>query len=181
VAGAPATLASGQIATFEAATPFRVKSQDNAHPFYVGQMMSGCNVTGARTNGLGDEEYVNLVPPAQFLHKYVFFTDPSYGTTNLALTRVKAGGAFQDVSIKCLGTVTGWKPVGGSQDVEVTTVDLVRNNAGLGSCKNGSQVAESAGPFGVVVWGTDNYASYGYPAGGNVAPINAVVVPTVPR
>jgi hypothetical protein len=181
IPGAPPVLASGQVVNFEAASPFRVKSQDNAHPFYLGQMMAGCNVSNARTSGLGDEEYVNMVPPAQFLNKYVFFTDPSYGTTNLALTRVKTGGKFQDVTVKCLGTVTGWKPVGGSQDYEVATVDLVRNGTGLGTCKNGSQVAESAGPFGVVVWGTANYASYGYPAGGNVAPINAVVIPTVPR
>jgi hypothetical protein len=31
------------------------------------------------------------------------------------------------------------------------------------------------------VWGTDFYASYGYPAGGNIGTINEVVVPPVPR
>ena len=29
----------------------------------------------------------------------------------------------------------------------------------------------------IVVWGTDRYSSYGYPAGGNARKINDVVVP----
>jgi hypothetical protein len=37
----------------------------------------------------------------------------------------------------------------------------------MGTCVNGHHSAESAAPFGIVVWGTDAYASYGYPAGGN--------------
>ena len=49
----------------------------------------------------------------------------------------------------------------------VATVDLVRAGVGIGTCVNGLHVAESDGPFGVVVWGTDAYASYAYPAGGN--------------
>lgn len=32
------------------------------------------------------------------------------------------------------------------------------------------------GAFGITVWGTDYYASYCYPAGGNVGAINNVVV-----
>jgi hypothetical protein len=42
-------------------------------------------------------------------------------------------------------------------------------------------VAESNAPFGIVTWGTDYYASYGYPAGGNVGAINRVVVLPIPR
>jgi hypothetical protein len=180
VAGAPATLAAGQLAEFQATTAFRVKSQDAAHPFHLAQIMSGCMVSGG--NGeLGDEEFVNVVPPAQFLQKYVFFTDPSYGTTTLAVTRLKTASGFKDVNIKCLGNVTGFTPVGSSGEVEVATVDLVRDRRGLGTCANGSQTAESEGPFGITVWGLDRFSSYAYPAGGNVAPINAVSVPPVPK
>ena len=68
---------------FQATGPFVVKSQDDNHPFYVGQVMTGCNVTGGGRGGcLGDEEYVNILAPAQFLTKYVFFSDPTYATTN---------------------------------------------------------------------------------------------------
>jgi hypothetical protein len=42
-------------------------------------------------------------------------------------------------------------------------------------------VADSDGPFGVVVWGLDSLASYAYAAGGNVRALNAVVVPPSPK
>ena len=192
VPGAPATLARGAIGSFQATGSFIVKSQDKDHPFYVGQMMAGAKVTSGSRPGasvslgfvpmdLGDEEFVNVLPPAQFLTKYVFFTDPTYSTTNLVLTRVKGAGGFKEVKVGCLGAVSGWKPVGTSGQYESAEVELVRGNTGVGSCKNGPQVAESDGQFGLVVWGTDTYASYAYPGGGNVGSINTVVVDPVPK
>jgi IgGFc binding protein len=180
VADAPVSLAAGKAVIFESATAFSVRSQDAAHPFQLTQMMSGNTLVNS-SNRSGDEEFVNIIAPAQFLQKYVFFTDPSYSTTTLALTRIKSGGAFRDVSIRCSGKVTNWKPVGTNGDVEVATVDLVRDGNSVGNCKNGSQTAESDGPFGIMVWGLDVAASYAYPAGGNVAAINAVVVPPTPN
>ncbi len=175
----PATINSGQVVDFETVGAFTVTSQDAEHPFYLGQLMSGCNVQGG--GGLGDEEYVNILPPAQFLNKYVFFTDPTYPTTNLVVTRVNDGDGFKDVSIDCLGNLSGWLPVGSSGRYEVTNVDLIRLGAPNGTCNNGPHTAESEGQFGIMVWGLDNYSSYAYPAGGSVAPINTVVVPPVPK
>lgn len=182
-AGAPMTLTAGQVVDFERDTAFVIKSQDDKHPFYLAQTMSGCSVNGGSRDDacLGDDEYVNLVPPAQYLQKYIFFTDPSYRFTTIAVVRKKTASGFKDVNIACLGALTGWKPVGGSADYEFTTAELVWNGAGKGTCKNGGQTATSDGAFGVMVWGMDNYASYGYPAGGNIAPINAVVVPPTPK
>jgi hypothetical protein len=188
----PSTLGSGQFADFEVTGPFTITSQDNDHVFYVTQMMPGCQVTGGSRPGItpgvdvqlgltecfGDEEFLDVLPPAQWLSKYVFFTDPTYGTTNLTVTRMKSPTGFKDVSIDCIGTVTGWKPVGSGGKYEVTDTDLVRATRGTGSCTNGGHVATSDAPFGLVVWGLDEFASYAYPAGGNVASINTVVVPT---
>jgi hypothetical protein len=109
----------------------------------------------------------------------VFFTDPTYGTTNLVLTRVRGKDGFDDVSVDCLGKVSGWQPVGGGGMFEFTNVDMLRG--GNGACMNGHHTADSKGRFGLVVWGLDTWSSYGYPAGGSVAPINDVVVPTTPR
>lgn len=183
VAGAPATLKAGEVVDFERNTAFVIKSQDDKHPFFLAQTMSGCQVNGGTRDDacLGDDEYVNLVPPAQFLQKYVFFTDPSYKFTTVAVVRKKTASGFKDVNIACLGPLTGWKPVGGSTEYEFATAELVWKGVGKGTCKNGGQVASSDGAFGVMVWGMDNYASYGYPAGGNIAPINAVVVPATPK
>ncbi len=79
------------------------------------------------------------------------------------------------MTIDCLGTVSGWKSIGGSTLYEFTNVDLARG--GTGPCTNGQHTAKSAGRFGLVVWGLDTWASYAYPAGGSASPINEVVVP----
>jgi hypothetical protein len=183
VAGAPSTLKLGQQVDFEGTGAYTVKSQDDKHPFYIGQMMTGCNVTGGSVGGcLGDEEFVNVMPPAQFLSSYVFFTDPTYQTTTLTFVRVKGAKGFQDVKLDCLAAaVTGWKPVGASTTYEWATVDLIRNGMGNGMCQNGPHSAKSDAPFGITVWGLDSYSSYGYPAGTNVASINTVVIPPNPQ
>jgi hypothetical protein len=180
VTGAPAALNVGQVAEFEATGPFTMSSQDSMHPFYVGQYMSGCSVTsgsraGAAGGCLGDEEYVNILPPAQWLASYVFFTDPTYTTTNLVVVRKAGTTGFQDVTIDCLGTIGGWQPVAGGSDYQITNVDLQRDTP-VGTCTNGRHTATSAGAFTIMVWGLANFASYAYPAGGNVGKINPVVV-----
>jgi hypothetical protein len=189
-AAPPTTLTEGQVVDFETPLAFVVKSQDNNHPFFVGQVMTGCEVTGGSRPGctnnsgccLGDEEYVNILPPAQFLQSYVFFTDPTYPTTNLVFTRVKGTAGFQDVSLDCLtAPLTGWKNIDTAGNYQLTNVDLIRGGTQNGKCNNGPHTATSNGAFGVMVWGLDEYSSYAYPAGGNVAPINSVVVPPTPH
>ncbi len=176
-AGAPTTVGLGQKVDFEAVGAFTIKAQDNKHPFYLGQIMTGCNNFG----GLGDEEYVNILPPAQYLRKYVFFSDPTYPTTNLVFIRTKDMAGFKDVTLDCYGKVGGWKPVGKSGNYEITNVDLIRLGAPNKGCNNGPHTASSDGRFGIMVWGLDNYSSYAYPAGGSVATINDVVVLPIPK
>lgn len=185
--GAPAGLGLGQVVDFATTEAFTVRSQNAAHPFLMAQRMDTANIPGGTRPGatdenfpikeLGDEEFVVMLPPAQFLQDYVFFTDPSFATTNLVLTRVKQDGAFADVTVDCLGVVGGWKPVGDEGLTEWTTVDLVRADIGVGGCTNGHHTAGSDGPFGVVVWGLDSYSSYAYPAGGSTRALSDVVVP----
>jgi hypothetical protein len=190
VAGAPASLSQGQIVDFKATGPFRAASQDADHPFSIAQIMDTSNIEGGTREGatapgyppnLGDEEFVIMLPPDQFLSSYVFFTDPAYPTTNLAVTRVKTSAGFYDVEIDCLGALSGWQPVGKDGRFEVTTVDLIRAEVGVKGCSNGRHTAESKGPFGIVVWGLDSYSSYAYPAGGNAAKLSDVTVPPVPN
>ncbi|MBZ5713368.1 IgGFc-binding protein [Nannocystis pusilla] len=184
--GAPTALSAGQVVQFQTTSFFTVRSQDPNHPFLFSQYMSGTK-SGTRPGcasqvlnlscGLGDEEWVSLLSPKQFQNRYVFFTDPTYGTTNLVIIRAKQDGVFADVTVECLGTVTGWQPVGAEGTYEVAHVDLERGNVPTGMCGTSRHLAESEGPFGVVVWGTDVYASYGYPAGSDIAKINEVELP----
>jgi hypothetical protein len=149
--------------------------------------MTSCDLPGGSRPGtlsttqtsLGDDEHVIVVPPAQFLSRYVFFTDPTYGTTNLVITRAAVAGRFSDVRVDCLGVVSGWRAVGTDGRFETTDVDLVRAGVGVATCTNGGHVAESGAPFGLTVWGEDYYASYAYPAGTSAATL-ASFEPLVP-
>jgi hypothetical protein len=201
--GVPATLALGQVTDFHATGQFIVRSQDAQHPFYMSAHMTGAGLydpdqqtppTGP-ADGRGDAEFVNVVPPAEYLDKYVFFTDPTYSETNLVLVRVKGPAGFADVKLDCAGVLTGWQPLGAAGKYEFTRVDLVRHNfQPQGGCNNGRHEIDSKQPFGLTVWGwgsaeTGNlgagfytqYVSYAYPAGAGVAPINTVEVSTVPK
>ena len=178
-AGAPATLNRGQTAIFLTDQPFLVSSQDADHPFYMAAHMTGGSTNG---DGVGDPEYTNLVPPKQYLAYYLFATDPTYQHTALVFVRQKGSDQqFHDVNLACLGAVPDWQPVGGSGQYEVSRIMLVNDGVGIGACNNGVQTATSDVPFGLWIWGYDPYASYGYPGGMSVAPINQVVVPPVPR
>lgn len=176
--GAPATLGVGQLVEFEATGPFDVKSQDAMHPFYLAGHMTGGSVAG----GLGDPETVNIAPPAQYLEKYIFFTDPTYSETNLVLVQGKdSTGAYPPVTLDCVAApLTGWEPVGTS-GYQYTRIDVQTGHMPVGNCDNGLHTVSSTAPFGITVWGFDQYVSYAYPAGASVKPINNVVVPPTPQ
>lgn len=178
--GGPQTINRGQAVQFETGTPFTVTSQDADHPFMLFQYMSSSNHVA---DGHGDPDFVYSVPPAQFMKQYVFFTDPTYPETNLVITRARGSDAqFHDVTLDCLGPITGWQPVG--PDLEFARVDLVTGNfTAVGACNTGRREISSDAPFGLQVWGwgTPNTSqftanvSYGYPGGMNVKPINSVI------
>ncbi|MEM1031579.1 MAG: IgGFc-binding protein [Myxococcota bacterium] len=185
--GAPTTLALGEVVEFSAPGPFVVESQDEDHPYYMAQYMTGLSHINSSTNE-GDPEWVNVLPADQYLDRYVFFTDPTYSETSLVVVRARdSSGMFRDVDLDCAGPLQGWTPLG---DYEFTRLDLVTGNfENVGNCSNGRHEIESDGPFGVTVWGwgssvaspSTSAVSYGYPAGASVRSINAVEVPPIPR
>ncbi len=201
--GGPTTLSFGQIAEFSTSQPFVVRSQDAAHPFVLLSYMTGASAVndGTTLEGYGDPDVVRVVPPAQFLSRYVFFTDPTYPETNLVVVRKRAEAGFADVVLDCAGTLSGWAPLGSDGQLEYTRTDLVRHNfQPQNGCDNGRREMHSDAPFGLWVWGwgspesqpetdsgcTNNlpgyscYVSYGYPAGEGLQILNDVDVP-VPR
>jgi hypothetical protein len=174
--GAPASINRGQSVEFSSADAFTVQSADDKHPFYLAGHMTGANSV-APANGPGDPETVNTVPPQQWLSSYVFLTDPTYRTTNLVFVRQKPKDQpFREVTLDCLGTLTGWKAIGSAGLYEFTTVDLIADGKKNGTCDNGVHTAKSDAPFGLTVWGWDLYVSYAYPAGMGVRKINNVIV-----
>jgi hypothetical protein len=190
--GAPTTLNVGQVVTFSTIAPFTVTSQDSAHPFYMSAHMTGAETLQGGQGVRGDPEFVNIIPPAEWLPSYVFFTDPTYSETNLVIVQGKdSSGAFAPVTLDCQGSaVTGWLPVGNSGKYQYALVDLSTGDfQAVGNCNNGRHEITSTAPFGLTVWGWGSeatgaiyseYVSYAYPAGASVQPINTVVVQPVP-
>jgi hypothetical protein len=187
IAGVPLSIQRGTVVDFRTDQPFIVRSQDAMHPFSFAQMMTSSTVPSGSREGalepyqgrlLGDEEFVIAMPPAQFLRRYVFFTDPSYPTTSLTIVRERTmAGAFAPVNIGCVGDVSGFRPVGSDGRFEYANVDLLRAGRSASGCTNGRHTAQSDAPFGITVWGLDSYSSYAYPAGGNAAVLAAIPVP----
>jgi hypothetical protein len=56
---------------------------------------------------LGDPDYVNIIPDDQFLDRYVFFIDYTYSDSTLTVVRRKNASGLHDVTLDCLGKVTG--------------------------------------------------------------------------
>ncbi len=184
--GAPSKIDLGKIYEFNAAGPYVVASQDDKHPFYVAQYMTGAKQISDAA-GEGDPEWVNITPTAQFLPSYVFFTDPTYPETSLVVLRKKdQNGMFHDVKLDCAGKLGGWQKLG---ELEYTRIDLVTGNfQNVGNCSNGRHEIISDAPVGLTVWGWGGYSafysqyvSYGYPAGASVKPINNVTVVPNPK
>jgi hypothetical protein len=167
--GAPSVLSAQELVEFDAPGPFVVRSQDANHPFYFASYMTG----GQSFDGDGDPDFVNVVPPAQYLPRYTFFTDPTYPETNLVIIRARdpSTGLLPDVTLDCAGLLGGWQQVDIEDKYEMTRVDLSTGNfQGVGACNNGVHSIEAAlaavpptdgasppSPrFGVTVWGWGN-------------------------
>ena len=67
-----------------------------------------------------------------------------------------------------------WRPLGTDGTIEHTWLVLTKDGKGTSvggkTCKYGRHEASSAGAFELYVWGTDTFASYGYPAGAGSRP-----------
>ncbi len=75
----PAVVNLGEYYEIRTPTPFVVSSQGDTHPFSMFTYMTGSGELGE--GGNGDPDFVRLVPPLQYLKRYVFFTDPTYPFT----------------------------------------------------------------------------------------------------
>lgn len=115
-----------------------------------------------------------------YLSHYPFFVDPTYATSSLVIVGEKGPEGFAAVALSCLGTVTGWQPVGTEGKYEVAHVELYRAGvAEVPARATSRHEASTASPFGITVWGTDRYSSYAYPAGGNARTLNEVDITPV--
>ena len=175
-AGAPLTMAAGELALFRAraSEPFIIRSRDAEHPFYLGAHMSGGggdpNFGIPTFGGMGDPDFVNVVPTGQYMSSYSFYADSTYPEHSLVIVRKKTRGEFKDVWLECAGNLPDFRPIDTAGQYEYTRVDLSRlfrpgDKFGDKQCRTGLQRMKSEGPFAATLWGWGSYASYGYPGG----------------
>jgi len=177
--GAPSSINHGQVLEIESPGPWVVTSQDAAHPFYVAQYMTGgANFMSFGLPGVGDPEFVNVVPALQYLPGYTFFTDPTYPETNLVIVAAfdPITSQFPTVDLDCAGTLSGWQPVGTSGKYQFTRLDLSTGNyVGQNGCNNGVHTIAATLPgapagdlaaIGVTIWGWGSGATYAPDDGG---------------
>ncbi|AKU95058.1 hypothetical protein AKJ09_01722 [Labilithrix luteola] len=177
--GAPDTLDAGQAVTFTSTYVGTVRSQDDAHPFHVAAYMTG----GSTYGGLGDPDFVTIVPTEQFLDRYVFFTDFTYPETTLSIVRRATPRGFLPVTLDCVGEVPDFRPLGGTGELEYAWVRLTAGGTpqsfASGTCGYGRHEAKSDSPFALYVWGTGQYVSYGYPGGMGSRPLAELEGPLI--
>lgn len=166
--GAPTSMSARESAIFTSGVgdAFVVRTQDADHPVYLAAYMSG----GTNFGGMGDPEFVNVVPSGQYLNTYSFYADPTFAETSLVVVRPRTSGEFKDVWLECAGNLTGFKTIGTRGEYEYTRVDLSKRGGagerfGDSVCQNGLQRMKSEAPFTATIWGWGSFASYAYPGG----------------
>ncbi len=166
--GAPDRVAKGELAVFFADAPFVVRSQDDKHPFYFSQSMTGSRFHLDRSGGIIDDEYrqrgsavtVHQIAISRWHDRYPFFAPMDFADHGLVLVRPRGG---PDVRLDCAGTISGWQPVG--DHFEYARVPLTGHlyepiAYPSGTCQAGAHWVESDGPFSGTLWGWGNSDTY---------------------
>lgn len=153
-------LDAGEMVQFVADGDFEVNA-NNEHPVLVAGYFYGCEAAMSGQSCPGDPSMVLVVPAEQWLREYVFRVDSSYTNDSVKLIRP----AGEVVSLDCLGQVTGWTPVSPAYESAVVHFNT-------GDCMPGTNIATGTEPFGIMVVGEAESASYAYPGGLQLKPIN---------
>jgi MYXO-CTERM domain-containing protein len=184
----PASLDRGEAMWIESSQPFVVASQDEDHPFYMFNYMTGGQTlesSALLANVIGDPDFVGVASPPQWLTDYTFFLDPGY-LGELVVVRERQGegdspALFSPVEIDC-GAVLGdrsWREVEGWTPIADGRFEFARIetwNPDAHGCV-GRTAARSERPFGLTVWGLYSYTSLAFVPGLSLDPLNDVVIP----
>jgi hypothetical protein len=164
--GAPSSLAKGQVADFLFSSAFVVNSQDTQHPFYASTIMTSCEASGTGGGSIcGDTEFINAVPPDEYMSEYTVFAEPSYANATLVVTQDKGAG-YTDVTVDCLPgnhvvPSSSWTEIQ-SANIRYATVPLRQDGSAVGACDAGVHVVKGLSPFGLTLWGLGDHTSYAY-------------------
>ena len=162
VLGATININKGQLVEFDEQIDFSIKADD---PVLVAGYMLGCSATGVPSCP-GDPYMLLMIPNEQFQSEYVFLVDSSYEKDYAKF--VRPTGA--QVNLACFGVIPDnrWTKIGNS-GFEWAAITM---NPGEAACKVGTNEVTGDMPFGISVSGQSAAASYAYPGGLALKPIN---------
>ena len=152
------TLNAGEWYEFGSREHFEIVSDK---PISVGQFLAGehapePNVRGGLEPGdasTGDPAFILAVPTAQFRSDFVFLAPDKYAFDYVSvIAPISAQVFFDDIPVE------SWEPVGESLMWQVARFPI----------GDGVHLLISDEPVGVIVYGYDEYVSYGYPGGLNL-------------
>ena len=126
--GAPSTLSRGQLAMFWTSSPFVVRSQDAAHPFYMSGHMTGWQSPYAGGNqDRGDPEFVNVVRRAavpceiHVLHRPDLSGDEPRRRAPRATRRTRSTTSRSTARARCRLAERSARAATSSRDVDLVT------------------------------------------------------------
>ncbi len=156
----PLHLDSGEFVEIASSSDF-VASSDK--PFLLGQFIVGEDeIASGWTSGIGDPAFMLIPPSEQYRNDYIILVPDAYAN-NFASIFCEAGTTV---------TIDG-TPIA-PQDFD--TVDDGTYERAWVELRAGVYRVEGDSPFGIMVYGYDQYVSYGYAGGLNLQPINDVVL-----
>jgi hypothetical protein len=163
----PATLARGQLVDFDEYGAFDVRSQDDAHPFYIAEM----------------PHFTSLSPLKQLATDTAFaFTDGTFGTTAISIVRARSDAGFASVSVDGVSlddlSWSSFGDGGASALFQHQTTQIRWNYKLAGTTSDGPHAVTSSGPFAVETVATYTWEEWtAMPGASQRATINAVTLP----
>jgi hypothetical protein len=157
------TLSAGQVYQFQTTQDFQASSQDAAHPilmaqFFAGQEASNMDPLGLK-KGVGDPSMVLMIPIQQYRNDYIFLTPSTIKQDYMNVIKVVGSDAALD----------GANIAGPFDPVTGTSYEVGRIKIG-----DGQHTLQCVQPCGLIVYGFDEFVSYGYPGGLDLKSITSV-------
>ncbi len=174
-AGAPSSLAPGEVAEFPATSDFQVQGSE---PFAVGSFLVGGQLLDPNATpqtALGDPSASFLTTLPQFRSEYVFLAPVDYESNYVDI--VLPSGVTVELDGKPLDLSRAVPLAGRAEDgTTARTFSIARVTLDAGPTQVGSHRLTASSPVGIQVVGYGRFTSYQYPGGLN---LNLIAEPPV--
>jgi hypothetical protein len=151
--GTPVTLMAGQVVEFQTTASFVIQA---GAPVMVGQFLVGQDFGISQAGQTGDPSFILAAPVEQFRSSYIFLTPPNYANDSISIVAPTGATVSLDGTALPASDFAETAPGSGWSTARIVVADGVHK-------------LEADQPVGLTVTGYDQYVSYGYPGGLDLA------------